>query len=71
MLAFFSSTLFSESISASKYPAAYKAYQNRVAMFVPFLTPVHGWVLQLLGKKEYCERLVYGTAQGREVKKDN
>jgi len=68
---FFSSTLFTESISTSKYPAAYKAYQNRVAMFVPFLTPVHGWVLQLLGKKEYCERLVYGTAQGREVKKEN
>jgi hypothetical protein len=48
---FFSSTLFTESISLSKYPKGYSAYQQRVAMFVPFLTPVWGWLLQLQGKK--------------------
>jgi hypothetical protein len=57
---FFSSTLFTESISVSKYPEAYRAYQSRVAMFVPFLTPVYGYILQLRGKKEYADQLVYG-----------
>lgn len=30
---FVSSTLFTESITLSKYPVAYAAYQNRVGMF--------------------------------------
>ncbi|KAH8118124.1 DUF1295-domain-containing protein [Phellopilus nigrolimitatus] len=58
---FFSSTLFTESISENKYPIAYRAYRSRVAMFVPFLTPVWGWLLRLKGNKEYCDRLVYGN----------
>jgi len=59
---FFSSTLFTESISLSKYPEAYRAYQRRVAMFVPFLTPVWGWILSLQGKDQraHCDQLVYG-----------
>ena len=57
---FFSSTLFTESISLSKYPEAYKAYRKRVSMFVPFLTPVWGLLLQLQGKKEEVDRVVYG-----------
>ena len=57
---FFSSTLFTESISLSKYPEGYRAYQQRVAMFVPFLTPVWGFVLQLQGKKADTEHLVWG-----------
>ena len=56
---FFSSTLFSESISASKYPG-YKAYQQRVSMFVPFLTPVWGLVLQLRGKKAQVDEMLFG-----------
>ncbi|KAI0709914.1 DUF1295-domain-containing protein [Earliella scabrosa] len=64
---FFSSTIFTESISASKYPEAYAAYQKRVSMFVPFLTPVWGLLLKLQGKKEAADRLVYG--QDTDVKK--
>lgn len=59
---FFSSTLFTEAISESKYPQAYRAYRARVAMFVPFLTPVWGLLLQVQGKKEFVERLVWGDA---------
>lgn len=57
---FFSSTLFTESISVSKYPEAYRAYQSRVSMFVPFLTPVWGYILKLRGKKQRADKLVYG-----------
>ena len=42
---------FTESISLSKYPVAYKAYQQRVGMFVPLFTPVWGTVLNALGKR--------------------
>lgn len=64
---FFSSTLFTESISEGKYPKAYRAYKARVAMFVPFLTPLWGWLLRLQGKKEYCDRLVYGDVATRDL----
>ncbi|EKM58479.1 uncharacterized protein PHACADRAFT_252828 [Phanerochaete carnosa HHB-10118-sp] len=57
---FFSSTLFTESISYTKYPKAYGAYQQRVAMFVPFLTPVWGFFLQLQGKKADVDALLFG-----------
>ncbi|KAI0090243.1 DUF1295-domain-containing protein [Irpex rosettiformis] len=57
---FFSSTLFTESISLSKYPEGYKAYQRRVAMFVPFLTPVWGLLLQLQGTKGEIDRMLFG-----------
>lgn len=59
---FFSSTIYTESISLSKYPVAYRAYQQRVAMFVPLLTPVWGVVLKLLGKKDEVDDLVYGQS---------
>ncbi|KAI0714446.1 DUF1295-domain-containing protein [Cerioporus squamosus] len=52
---FFSSTRFTESISAAKYPA-YAAYQDRVSMF-------------LRGKKEQVDRLVYGQLELEEDKK--
>ncbi|KAI0663735.1 DUF1295-domain-containing protein [Cubamyces menziesii] len=65
---FFSSTLFTESISLSKYPEAYKAYRKRVSMFVPFLTPVWGLLLQLQGKKEEVDRVVYGQDIVQEKK---
>jgi len=63
-LLFFSSTGFTESISLSKYPEAYSAYRQRVAMFVPFLTPVWGFLLQLRGKKEHVDEMLFG--QGKE-----
>ena len=59
-LLFLSSTRFSESISASKYPRGYAAYRSRVAMFVPVLTPVWGALLNLTGKKTEVEELVWG-----------
>ncbi|TFK91404.1 DUF1295-domain-containing protein [Polyporus arcularius HHB13444] len=65
---FYSSTLFTESITAAKYPA-YAAYQDRVSMFVPFLTPVWGLLLKLRGKKEQVDRLVYGQLELEDDKK--
>ena len=53
------STPFTESITSGKYPG-YKAYQQRVGMFSPFLTLVWGFILQLQGKKEEIDRIVYG-----------
>ncbi|KAI0784477.1 DUF1295-domain-containing protein [Abortiporus biennis] len=57
---FFSSTAFTESISLSKYPTSYKAYQQRVSMFVPFLTPVWGFLLQIQGKKDQVDAMLFG-----------
>ena len=65
---FFSSTRFTESISVSKYPEAYQAYQQRVSMFVPFLTPVWGLLLSMRGKKAEVDKLVFG--QELSEKKD-
>ncbi|KAI0029112.1 hypothetical protein K488DRAFT_57136 [Vararia minispora EC-137] len=61
-LLFAASTRFTESISASKYPEAYKAYQRRVSKFVPWLTPVWGAWLRLRGReeRERVETLVWG-----------
>ncbi|KAG6917503.1 hypothetical protein DXG01_002249 [Tephrocybe rancida] len=58
---FFSSTLFTESISAGKYPREYKAYQERVGMFSPLRTWEKGVVLMLRGKKAEVEKVVWGT----------
>ncbi|OAX40199.1 DUF1295-domain-containing protein [Rhizopogon vinicolor AM-OR11-026] len=66
-LLFFSSTLFSESISKGKY-VPYAAYQERVAMFVPLLTPVWGALLSLQGRKESVDALVYGTRSNSKGK---
>ena len=49
-----------ESISLSKYPVAYKAYQQRVRMFVPLFTPVWVAVLSALGKRQAVDEIVYG-----------
>jgi hypothetical protein len=57
---FYASTLFSESITGSKYPA-YADYKKRVAMFVPFLTPVWGFLLQLQGKKQVVDESIWGA----------
>ncbi|KAI0292144.1 DUF1295-domain-containing protein [Russula brevipes] len=60
-LLFLSSTRFTESISASKYPRGYAAYRARVSMFVPVLTPVWGTLLSLTGGKSEIEELVWGS----------
>ncbi|KAF8428859.1 hypothetical protein L210DRAFT_3488703 [Boletus edulis BED1] len=57
---FFSSTMFTESISLSKYPVAYKAYQQRVGMFIPLFTSVWGAILSAQGKREAVDEIVYG-----------
>ncbi|KAI6025004.1 hypothetical protein PISMIDRAFT_673193 [Pisolithus microcarpus 441] len=67
-LLFFSSTKFTESISLSKYPVAYAAYQQRVGMFDPFQTPIRGVWLKLQGTKTAVDELVYGQDTGK-VKK--
>ncbi|KAG6373315.1 hypothetical protein JVT61DRAFT_6456 [Boletus reticuloceps] len=57
---FFSSTMFTESISLSKYPVAYKAYQQRVDMFIPLCTLVWGAILSAQGKRQAVDEIVYG-----------
>jgi hypothetical protein len=65
---FFSSTIFTESISKAKYPVAYSAYQERVAMFLPLLTPVWGALLDIQGRKGSVDLLVYGTGPNSKGK---
>jgi len=62
---FFSSTLFTESISRSKYPEKYAMYQDRVAMFVPILTPVWGVWTAYRGKKEVIDEALWGNGKGK------
>ena len=57
---FYSSTLFSESITKEKYPRAYAAYQRRVGMFVPVLTVLKGWWLEFRNQKKEVDALVFG-----------
>jgi hypothetical protein len=62
---FVSSTAFTESISQSKYPEGYAAYRQRVSKFVPFLTPVWGFWVNLVGgekEKKRVDELVWGQA---------
>jgi steroid 5-alpha reductase family enzyme len=70
-LLFLSSTQFTESISASKYPRGYAAYRSRVAMFVPMLTPVWGALLRLTGGKAQVEELVWGKGAREAVAGNN
>lgn len=70
-LLFLSSTRFTESISASKYPRGYAAYRTRVAMFVPVLTPVWGALLNLTGPKAEVEELVWGKGACEAEAGDN
>lgn len=61
---FFSSTLFTESITLSKYPRAYKAYQQRVGMFGPSIRK-YLWA-RTFGNAE-TERLVWGSVKAKEL----
>ena len=70
-LLFFSSTLYTEAITSSKYPIAYKAYQKRVGMFEPAMTAIKAIALKFCGKKKTqqdVDRLVWGGSQ--ESKKE-
>ncbi|KAJ7650609.1 DUF1295-domain-containing protein [Roridomyces roridus] len=58
-LLFFSSTLFSESITASKYPG-YASYQARVGMFSPLDTLLKGFLLGMRGKKGSVDKELWG-----------
>lgn len=66
-LLFFSSTLYTESISMGKYPA-YKAYQERVGMFGGSLTPFKGLWLMWTGRKAQIDALLWGS--GEKPKKE-
>lgn len=66
-LLFYSSTLFTESISKSKYPEAYAAYQKRVAMFDPSKTLRKSILHKFLrseAEKKKIDNLVWGDVQG-------
>ncbi|KAJ8488110.1 hypothetical protein ONZ45_g14071 [Pleurotus djamor] len=65
---FVSSTIYTESITASKYPKAYRAYQERVGMFGFFKTLEKGFLLGLKDpkRKAELEALVWGQADDRK-----
>lgn len=56
---FFSSTLYTEAITASKYPG-YAAYQARVGMFSPVATVFKGLWLAVAGGRVEIERTIWG-----------
>ncbi|KAF8207245.1 hypothetical protein K438DRAFT_1917614 [Mycena galopus ATCC 62051] len=56
---FFSSTLYTEAITAAKYPA-YAAYQARVGMFSPIATFMKGMWLAVVGGRVEIERALWG-----------
>ncbi|KAI0067374.1 DUF1295-domain-containing protein [Artomyces pyxidatus] len=65
---FVSSTAFTEDISRGKYPEGYAAYQRRVSIFVPWMTPVWGALLRITGGAEEVRRvdaLVWGNGKGK------
>ncbi|KAJ7178734.1 hypothetical protein C8R43DRAFT_1057203 [Mycena crocata] len=57
---FFSSTMYTEAITAGKYPG-YALYQARVGMFSPVDTFLKGIKLALTGKKAEVEKAVWGS----------
>ena len=57
---FFSSTRYTEGITASKY-SGYASYQARVGMFSPVDTILKGIMLALLGQKAAAEKVVWGS----------
>jgi hypothetical protein len=65
-LLFFSSTPFTESISKSKYPTAYAAYQKRVGMFGPTITLGKSIIHVFLrdkAEREKIDALVWGELE--------
>lgn len=64
---FFSSTIYTESITASKYPEGYKAYRERVGMFGVVRTLEKGLLLKWNGRKEEVEAIVWGKGKSAKV----
>ncbi|OAX33579.1 hypothetical protein K503DRAFT_748583 [Rhizopogon vinicolor AM-OR11-026] len=60
------STLLIDSCKRVQYPV-YAAYQARVSMFVPLLTPVWGALLRRYGRRD-VDMLVYGDGSSPEEK---
>jgi len=67
-LLFAASTAFSESITYAKYPVEYAAYQERVGMFMPFMTVLKGVWLSFTGKKETVDALIWNKRTGKGKK---
>ncbi|KDQ19277.1 hypothetical protein BOTBODRAFT_27857 [Botryobasidium botryosum FD-172 SS1] len=65
-LLFVSSTAFTEAITLSKYPVEYAAYQERVGMFLPFVTGLKGAWLAYTGRKDKVEAMVWGRRGKQE-----
>ncbi|KDR78943.1 hypothetical protein GALMADRAFT_244605 [Galerina marginata CBS 339.88] len=65
---FFSSTIYTEAITKSKYTEAYAAYQTRVGMFTPLETLFKALKLKFLdGEKEKrVESLVWGNSSDKD-----
>ncbi|KAH8831291.1 hypothetical protein DL96DRAFT_1587175 [Flagelloscypha sp. PMI_526] len=66
---FFSSTAYTEAITLKKYPKAYKAYQDRVGMFV--WSHSRGTMIKLEGREEEVNELVWGDSEKVVVKKED
>jgi len=62
---FFSSTLFTEAISCSRYPEKYAMYQERVSMFLPVLTPIWGVWARIKGRKQVVDDALWGNGKGK------
>ncbi|KAF8907355.1 hypothetical protein CPB84DRAFT_1813599 [Gymnopilus junonius] len=67
-LLIYSSTVFTEAISSSKYTEAYTAYQRRVGMFTPVETIVKTVAIHVIARpeKRTIKRLVWGAAHQKE-----
>lgn len=61
---FFSSTIYTEAITASKY-ARYATYKARVGMFSPLETLMKGFFLSLTGKKGPMDKELWGSDVGK------
>lgn len=56
----YASLVYTEGISASKYPEGYKAYQERVGMLGVIGTLEKGLLLKWKGRREEVEAIVWG-----------
>lgn len=64
---FISSTLFSEAVTGSKYPA-YKGYKRRVGMFSPISTLWKAFYLRATGEKEAIDAAIWQAKSSKHTK---
>ncbi|KAJ7598978.1 hypothetical protein C8J56DRAFT_815284 [Mycena floridula] len=67
---FYSSTLFTEGITRSKYPDAYALYRSRVGMFSWFQTVQKALLLRVQGRLAEVEQAIWGSGKGKEKEKE-